>query len=214
MVDERSGTLPPAFYIVLKNNSLGTSVRLSPTYNQRQQDGKYEFQYQMLPLINRYLNLEAFKELKPEPIIISRFKQNVSGIYQYYSFQKIVFSLACLCLSVFLFAVSGIIIFNPFSVGLVFSIIIALLGALLFLAMFLSDFSSTYINTKERIFGKKSLLGFTLAKMTFEEIADIELNNTSLNGITIYTSLFAASKNNKITIDKSIRFKKIICNRW
>lgn len=199
-VEERSSGIPDAFYIILKSNHLGTSVRVSVSFNQFQHNQKMEFYSNVLPQIKEYLGgNEIVVERQDQGII--HFKLTKQNTYQYISIQKIFISIICLLFSIFLFSVAYYL--RPNGISNIIMIGFTIICGLVFLILFIINFSKIIIYNKNKLVMNKSLLGFKIGKILFDEILEIKTSDFLINGIVIYSNLFVESTSNKITIEKS-----------
>jgi hypothetical protein len=202
-VEMRSGSLPHAFYVILKKNPIGNSIRLSPTYNQMQQIAKTEFYHQVLPLIKNYLLDKITLDEKTAPISLKYFKQRASRLYRYVSFQKIILSIIQLAFAGFFFVLMANFLFAKLAFT---EIAIGLFSAIAGLFLLLLAFANAkilYVDTNRMIIAE-TFFGFLVVEFPINTIEKIAVRDTQLNGLSIYTSLIICTKDSEHTISKSL----------
>jgi hypothetical protein len=202
-VEMRSGSLPEAFYVVLKKNPIGTSIRLSPTYNQLQQTAKTEFCYQILPLIRTYLIEHLSNDLEVKAVKIKHFKQREPQLYRYVSVQKIVLALIQLAFSTFFFTLMANFLLEEFAfkeiaIGLIFAIF-----GLFYLLLALLNAKVLYVDTRSKIIAE-TFFGISVVQFPFYVIEKMLIRDTQINGVPIYTSLIICTKDGEHPISKSL----------
>ncbi|RZL43841.1 MAG: hypothetical protein EOP00_22270, partial [Pedobacter sp.] len=141
-VEMRSGSLPEAFYVVLKRNPIGHSIRLSPTYNQFHQIAKTEFYHQILPLIKNHILDKITIDEKTGPITLKYFKQRAPQLYRYVSVHKIILAVIQLAIAGFFFVLMANFLFPKFAFT---EIAIGLFSAVAGLFLILLAFTNTKI---------------------------------------------------------------------
>lgn len=195
--------------MVLKNDHLGLSTRLSVPFNKNQYEDEIEFKNDILPLINECLANQNKIDNQVERITITRFKQKSLFIYCYLSYQKIIVSVLFFAFGLaFLFLINPIIKLESL-VQVVIGLIFVICAGLFLLIKGILDFSRTYIDLKNKKIYNKSFFGFILSEISFSDIIETNIGTTSINGIPIYTSLYVISKNESLRIDKSFTTKRI-----
>ena len=201
-VEMRSGSLPEAYYVVLKRNPVGHSIRLSPTYNQMQQVAKSEFYHQVLPLIKNYLLDKIDLNYQTEPIKLSHFKQRATQLYRYVSIHKIILAIIYLVFAGFFFALMANFLFTEFAFAeITIGLFSALAGLFLLLLAFLNA-KNLHIDTNRKVIAE-TIFGFLVAEIPFNAIEKTAVRDTQINGLSIYTSLIIYTKNSEHTISKS-----------
>ena len=201
-IETRSSSLPEAFYVILKSDPIGSSIRLSPTYGMMQQTEKSEFYNQILSLIMQYLVLTKLSDQKNALVEIKYFKRIGIHLYRYISSQKIIFACIQLVMGGFFFIlmVNCLSKFSFTYIGL--GIFCAISGLLLNLLALL-NLKILHVDTYRKVI-TETFLGFVIADFHFSEIEKKLLRTTQINGFTFYTSLIIVAKDNEYTITKSL----------
>jgi hypothetical protein len=201
-VEMRSGSLPEAYYIVLKSNPIGHSIRLSPTYNQTKQTAKSEFYHQVLPLIKAYLLDKVTTDQQTEPVQLKYFKQRAPQLYRFVSFHKIILAIIQLAFAGFFFVLTTNYLFAKFAfTEITIGLFSAVAGLFLLLLAFINS-KAIYIDTNRKIIGE-TFFGFLVVEFPFNMIKKIAIRDTQINGLSIYTSLIICRENSEHPIAKS-----------
>lgn len=202
-VEIRSGSLPEAYYIVLKRNPIGHSIRLSPTYNQTQQTAKTEFYHQVLPLIRTYLVDNLSDDLDVKAVKLKLFKLKASQLYRYVSIHKIMIGIIQLAFAGFFIVITSNFLFAKFAFA---EIAIGLFSAIAGLFLLLLAFANakTFNVDMQRKIITETIFGFSVGEFPFYGIEKIVVRDTQINGLSIYTSLIICTKDGEHTISKSL----------
>ncbi|MFN0255730.1 hypothetical protein [Pedobacter ureilyticus] len=193
-VEMRSGSLPDAYYIVLKKNPIGHSIRLSATYNQTQQIAKSEFYHQVLPLIKNYLlDKIVLDDHQNEPIQLKHFKQRAPQLYRFVSIHKIILAVIQLAFAGFFFALMANFLFAKFAfTEIIIGLFSALVGLYLLLLAFINA-KNLYVDTNRKIIAE-TFFGFLVVEFPFNAIEKAAVRDHRINGISMYTSLVVYTK--------------------
>lgn len=202
-VEMRSGSLPEAYYVVLKKNPIGHSVRLSPTYNQTQQIAKSEFYHQILPLLKNYLlDKIILDDYQTKPILLKQFKQKAPRLYRYVSIHKIILAIIQLAFAGFFFVLMTNFLFAKFSfTSITIGLFSALFGLFLLLLAFINA-KILYVDTNRKIISE-TFFSFLVVEFPFNAIEKTAVTDNQINGISIYRSLIICIKDREHTIAKS-----------
>ena len=201
-VEMRSGSLPEAYYVLLKRNPIGHSIRLSPTYNQTQQTAKSEFYHQVLPLIKNYLLDKITVDQQTDPVQLKYFKQRAPQLYRFVSFQKTILAIIQLAFAGFFFLLMANFLFAKFAfTELAIGLFSAVAGLFLVLLAFINS-KVVYVDTNRKIIGE-TFFGFLVVEFPFNAIKKIAIRDTQINGLSIYISLIIGRENSEHTLAKS-----------
>ncbi|MCZ4244127.1 hypothetical protein [Pedobacter punctiformis] len=208
-VEERSGSLIPAFYIILKTNHIGSSIRVSPTYSEKQFYEKAAFYNQILPLIRELLaTYSSIDEPGIKlPVTFRYFKKTAPHIYRYRSVSKLIFSICNLIFSLGCLAFAVLVFVMMQTWTLIFVGILFLVAGLFLLFFAYANSAVLYVNTQSRLLAQKRF--GTVQEFPFSAIEKIIVRDTQLNGISIYTSLIISTKEDEQTIDKSFSTQQL-----
>ncbi|RZL42394.1 MAG: hypothetical protein EOP00_23550 [Pedobacter sp.] len=202
-VEMRSGSLPEAYYIVLKKNPIGHSIRLSPTYNRMQQIAKSEFYHQVLPLIKNYLLDKIILDYRQnDPIQLKYFKQRAPQLYRYVSIHKILLAIIQLAFAGFFFALMPNFLFTKFTfVSIAIGSFSVLVGLFLLLLAFINA-KVLYVDTKRKIVSE-TFFGFLVVEFPFNAIEKTVVRDNQINGFSIYRNLIICTKESEHAVAKS-----------